>query len=130
EPEVARPLLQHARLLLLPGDVRTLPGRQNRKGGLLAAARRQEQSRHDDRQSRLDGSGGEPARDLPASPPGRVHDTLPQHQYLYRHLLQRWFGVDPRERAPDPDSASAALRIGHLRRPAPPDYARSIAARL
>jgi hypothetical protein len=51
----------------------------------------------------------------------------PNVNTLYRHLHERWFGVHPRERVPDPDADSPALRIGYLRRPATPDYARSIA---
>src|SRR2546422_10998364 len=60
EPEATRPLLQHARRVSVRCYFRTLPGRNNRKSRLLAYARGQEQSRHDDRKTRLDGSGGEP----------------------------------------------------------------------
>src|SRR5438874_514264 len=49
EPEATRPLLQHARRVSVRCYFRTLPGRNNRKSRLLAYARGQEQSRHDDR---------------------------------------------------------------------------------
>src|ERR1700694_5439548 len=103
---------------------------KNRKSGLLAAARGQERSRHDDRQSPIDGSGGEPTRDLHANPHGWFLDTLPQRQYLYGYVSDRWLGLDSRERVSHPDAASSALRIGYLRRRAPPDYARPIVASL
>jgi hypothetical protein len=41
-------------------------------------------------------------------------------------LHDRWNGSDAREQHSDPDSASAALRIGHLRRCTSPDYANSV----
>src|SRR6266702_3216740 len=60
EPEATRALLQHARCLSLRRHFRTLPGRKDREGRLLAHARGQEQPRHDRRQTWLDGYGGDP----------------------------------------------------------------------
>ena len=92
----------------------TLPGGNDGKGELLADARGPEQHRHDDRQSRLDGSGGEPDRRLFGDTRGRLHNPLPRHQYLYRSMHVRWYGIDPGQYVPHPYSAAAALRIGDL----------------
>src|SRR5205823_9780828 len=89
--------LQYSRRVSVPRHLGTLAGRKNGKSGLLADARSHEQSRHDGRQSRLDGSGGEPDRQLPANPYGRFHDTFSQHQYLYGYVQDRRLGVDARE---------------------------------
>ncbi len=103
EPEATRPFLQYARRVPVRRDVGKLPDGNDGKGGLLAHARGPEQHGHDGRQSRLDGSGGEPDRRLPANPHGRFHDALSQHQYLYGYVHDRdpWFGecfgVDPGE---------------------------------
>ena len=56
------------------------------KGDLLAYARGQEQYRHDDRQARLDGSGGGPDRCVPANTHGRIHKTLPRQRQVYGRL--------------------------------------------
>src|SRR5438270_7520851 len=53
EPEAARPFLQYARCVSVQGYLGTLPGRKDRKGGLLADARGPEQHRHDGRQPGL-----------------------------------------------------------------------------
>ena len=79
EPEAARTFLQHARhQFCLPGHFRTLPGRNDREGDLLADERGPEQSRHDDGYARLDGQGGGPNRCLFGNTHRRFHGALPQ----------------------------------------------------
>jgi cytochrome c peroxidase len=77
------------------GHIGTLSRRKDGKGGLLADARSPEQHRYDGRQSRFDGSRGEPDCDLPANTDGWVHNTLPGHQHLYGSVHDRWFGCHP-----------------------------------
>src|SRR5580704_4288655 len=68
EPETTRPLLQRARRVPVPRPVRGVPGRNRGKGELLARARGHGKSRHDSRQARLNGCGGESDRRIPPNP--------------------------------------------------------------